>query len=136
MRYIKDAQVGVSLWSKDHIERQPASKPTNTNNNSVAAVVDSQLPKLPPTVVFSYVPPVNGNTPTVVNNSKQVNIEADEIMKDDDTPGPNIVFKPIVNDNNYIPVTTSNNNNYSNNNRSNNNKDDEYERMELDDDDD
>jgi DNA excision repair protein ERCC-2 len=145
----KDAQVGVSLWSKDHIDQQPASRPTNVNNNAVGNIINSQLPKLPPTVVFSYVPPANENAQSQATNGAANGSNgappagtkgAEKMDEEDDTPGPNIVYKPIVHDNNYIPVTTGgNNNNYSNynNNTSNsNNKNDEYEQMELIEDDD
>ncbi len=138
----------MSLWSKDHIEQQPASRPTNANNSAVGAVVNSQLPKLPPTVVFSYVPPANENVQSngsATNGSSSappagVKEAQDKMDEEDNTPGPNIVFKPIVNDNNYIPVTTGGNSNYNNNNsntntRSNNNNNDDYELMELIDDD-
>lgn len=139
----------MSLWSKDHIEQQPASRPTNANNSAVGAVVNSQLPKLPPTVVFSYVPPANENVQSngsATNGSSSAppaGVKAEDKMdEEDDTPGPNIVFKPIVNDNNYIPVTTGGNSNYNNNNSNtntrsnNNNNNNDYEQMELIDDDD
>lgn len=140
----------MSLWSKDHIDQQPASRPTNVNNNAVGNIINSQLPKLPPTVVFSYVPPANENAQSQATNgaangsngAPPAGTKGAEKMdeEEDDTPGPNIVYKPIVHDNNYIPVTTGgNNNNYSNynNNTSNsNNKNDEYEQMELIEDDD
>lgn len=108
--------------------------------------MQSQLPKLPPTVVFSYVPPANENAQSQATSGTAANngvSKGAEKMDEDDTPGPNIVFKPIVNDNNYIPITTGGNNNnnnysnYSNNNSTNNsNKNDEYEQMELIEDDD
>lgn len=141
----------MSLWSQDHIEQQPASRPTNPNNYAVGAVVNSQLPKLPPTVVFSYVPPANENMQSngaATNGSNSALPagvkEAEKMDEEDDTPGPNIVFKPIVNDSNYIPITTgSNYSNYNNNNNSNtntrnnnNNNNSEYEQMELIEDDD